>query len=31
VTVTPDTVIALLVSIALVAYLVTAMLRPEKF
>jgi K+-transporting ATPase KdpF subunit len=31
VTVTPDTVVALLVSIALVVYLVTAMLRPEKF
>jgi K+-transporting ATPase KdpF subunit len=31
VTVTTDTVVALLVSIALVAYLITAMLRPEKF
>jgi K+-transporting ATPase KdpF subunit len=31
VTVTSDTVVALLVSIALVAYLITAMLRPEKF
>jgi K+-transporting ATPase KdpF subunit len=31
VTVTTDTAVALLVSIALVAYLITAMLRPEKF